>query len=78
MCTDTLGNRYATVKDTKEGDVLIVDGGFTCIHKDSERTVKKARTGDLYIDCKDGHHLLDGQIDEKEGVEFYLGLYPKE
>ena len=53
------------LSDIKEGDTIVVDGGFTCM-KAGEKLVKGSKTG-LYVDCNDesGRHYLDGQEDEK-------------
>jgi len=51
--------KFANVKD---GDVLIADGGFTCINA-GRVTVKRSDRG-LYFDCRDGKHYLDGQENE--------------
>lgn len=47
--------------DLKPGDTIRLDGGFTC-HAGGEAVVKSDDTGNLYFDCDDGQHLLDGQI----------------
>ena len=48
--------------DVKVGDVLIADGGFTCIKENAELTVEAASNGQLYIPCSAGRHYLDGQV----------------
>ena len=77
MSRDTNGKAYATVDAVKAGDVLIADGGFTCIDKDAELTVESDPAHGLYVPCRDGKHFIDGQIEHKDGVDFYIGLYPK-
>ena len=52
-------------KDIKEGDVLVADGGFTCLKQDAECLVRKDDEG-FYILCgqgSDAKHYLDGQED---------------
>ena len=54
--------------DVKEGDMLIADGGFTCIKEDARLNVKENEDGDLYVPCESGQHFLDGQIDYDNGA----------
>ena len=65
--------RTARVKiiDVKAGDVLIADGGFTCI-KEGARLVVKTALGGFCVDCAEGigGHDLSGQIDGDD----YLGF----
>jgi hypothetical protein len=76
--SDTLGRPYALASEVKVGDRLICDGGFSCMKADAKKTVKR-RAGRLkgvskeyakdpfarlYIDCKCGGHMLDGQLGE--------------
>lgn len=49
------------LSNINEGDTVLVDSGFTCM-KSGPKLVLKNETGDLYIACEDGHHLIDGQI----------------
>lgn len=79
---DTNGRPYALVDETKEGDILICDGGFTCLNKNDEKVVKNDPSHGLYIDCNDergGKHFIDGQIEESDVEErrYYMGLYKK-
>ncbi len=82
--TDKNGRPYATVAETKVGDKLEADGGFTCIAEGAVLEVKQDGDG-LYVECN-GHgdfdaqadhgvaehpHLLSGQ--EESGI--YIGLY---
>ena len=66
--------KWATKKDTKVDDILITDGGFTCLPKNAHLTVKEDKDG-LYILCRAGKHYLDGQLDDKGN---YVGLIHKE
>jgi hypothetical protein len=71
---------WAREGDVQPGDVLIADGGFTClkngqrcvVHLDeaTAKTHKWPGSG-LYVECKDGKHFIDGQLDD--GVE-YIGF----
>lgn len=73
MCTDTAGRPYATVVDTKVGDTLQADGGFTCLlNGECARVADK--DGVLAIPCSEGWHTLDGQISSDGRT--YVGLYP--
>lgn len=60
---------YARVDDVKAGDVLVTDGGFTCMSENEHKTVKQDNGG-LFVDCSEKRHYLDGQI---EG-DVYIGL----
>lgn len=51
------------ITDIKEGDLITLDGGFTCakagqvlVHKDSQG---------LFFQCDEGHHYIEGQLDEE-------------
>jgi hypothetical protein len=61
------------VADTKPGDVLEADGGFTCMKKGTRRIVQRAADG-LYIICSHGRHGLAGQLSDDS--THYVGLYP--
>lgn len=71
--TDTDGRPYAKLSELKVADVLIADGGFTCLKEGARRTVKRrVVTRELYIDCADHGHVLAGQADDGEHL---VGLY---
>lgn len=74
---DTKGVKWAHSDTVKEGDRLICDGGFTCLHEHSTSVVKADHTKigieALYIECADGQHFLDGQIGDDGEL---VGLYP--
>lgn len=53
---------YVRFCDVKEGDILIADGGFTCM-KAGPKEVMKDEKGELYVKCRAGRHYLDGQLD---------------
>lgn len=69
---------YAKVSETVEGDVLVTDCGFTCMQPGVEKEVKLFRvpdaSGGLYLDCQNGKHFLDGQINNHDE---YVGLWKK-
>ena len=65
---------YAKFGDTKVGDVLITDGGFTCM-KAGEHVVQEDDTG-LFIPCTSGKHYIVGQVDDPETGEM-IGLTAK-
>ena len=51
------------LSEVKPGDVLIADGGFTCIKQGARLVV----ADDLSVSCSHGKHFLDGQIDFDDG-----------
>ena len=69
---DSSGREYARVAETRIGDTLIADGGFSCLKKGTRRVVQHGRQ----IACSMGWHVLDGQI-SKDGTH-YVGFYPGE
>jgi hypothetical protein len=71
---DNFGRPWARVSDTKPGDILECDAGFSCLVPSSLRVVKLYNETGLYIQCLEGMHFLDGQ--EQDG--YYIGLYHKE
>ena len=55
----------ATIENVRPGDILIADGGFTCIQPGARLTVQRCdRLLELYVPCADGKHFIDGQLDE--------------
>ena len=70
---DLNGRPYAKLSETKLGDVLIADSGFTCILNGAECQVMQDDDG-LYVPCQEGRHYLDGQTDDGE---ILVGLYRK-
>jgi len=49
------------LSDVKQGDVLIADGGFTCL-KEGQRCAVQSDSNGLFIPCNEGKHYLDGQV----------------
>jgi hypothetical protein len=74
MSTDLKGRAWATVAGTKPGDIVVTDGDFLCLPAGQRCEVKADMAGDLYIDCDEGAHGLDGQEDPTG--HHYVGLYP--
>jgi hypothetical protein len=51
------------LRQLKDGDTIILDGGFTC--KRAGRVKVEEDDYGLFFTCSDGHHYLVGQYDEK-------------
>ena len=66
MC-DRVLNPIINFADVKVGDVLVPDGGFTCMREGTQRLVREDPHNGLYINCDDGKHFLDGQRDFNTG-----------
>lgn len=62
------------LKELKSGDVLIADGGFTCLKEGQEVTVQADDDGELFFPCVNGRHWFNGQIDDEGAV---IGLTRK-
>lgn len=69
---DRQGREWAKLSSLRHGDVVIADGGFTCMPA-GQRTVYKGEDGCLYVSCRSGDHLLSGQADDGEHL---VGIYP--
>jgi len=52
--------------DLSRGDILIADGGFTCLNEGDLCRVHRDADG-LYVRCAEGRHYLDGQVDDDDG-----------
>ncbi len=61
---------YAKVSDVKVGDTVVTDGGFTCMKQNERHIVQEDENG-LFIPCEEGHHYIDGQLDDGD---VYIGL----
>lgn len=59
------------ISDVNPGDFVKTDNGFTCMSEGEIKKVQKDNVG-LFIECKEGKHYLDGQIDDDE--ETLIGL----
>lgn len=60
---------FVKANEVNKGDIVRVDYGFTCM-SDGEKVVKQDETG-LFLNCLDGKHYLDGQLENGE----YIGIY---
>lgn len=56
-----------TLEGLKAGDVVIVDGGFDCMEA-GPKVVGLDESGELFVPCSHGHHLLGGQEGEDGGL----------
>ena len=45
----------------KKGDIIIADGGFTCLQAVEHKVYDNEG---LFIECEQGMHFLDGQLDD--------------
>lgn len=72
---DNVGRPWALKSCLHEGGKITLDGGFTCVPENEQRTkrrtVKKDKGG-LYFRCGEGKHYLDGQLGEHGE---YVGVY---
>lgn len=65
---------FITVRAATTGTEVLTDGGFTCMPANATKMIYKDDHG-KYVQCKDGRHYLDGQLDDKG--HHYVGLYRK-
>jgi hypothetical protein len=59
-------DKHALIKlsEIKPGDRLIsVSGERGCIDEGQTYTVAADASGNLFFQCRDGHHYLDGHLD---------------
>lgn len=68
---DVHGNAYAKLSELKEGDFVLIDGGFSCLSQ-GKAQVRADDSGRLFIPCSSGNHYLDGQADDGEHC---VGIY---
>lgn len=61
------------LSDVKPGDVLIADGGFTCIASGAQLVVGE----DLSVPCDEGKHSLDGQVCWDDGETLIGFTFPE-
>lgn len=54
------------LSELQPGDIVFLDDGFTCRDAGPARVFRDCK-GDLYVGCRDGRHVLDGQ-DDGDGV----------
>ena len=58
--------QFVLFKNVCCGDHIVADRDFICMEA-GPKLVKKDENNELYVDCNDGKHYLDGQLDEKTG-----------
>ncbi len=73
MERDRSGRLWAAVAEIKAGSVVRTDGDFTCIGRGRRKVVRRCNHG-LFITCREGTHLIEGQL-SADGKS-YIGLYP--
>jgi len=54
------------LSEIKTGDVLEADGGFDCMDEGTRYTVEEDDAA-LFVNCREGKHYLDGQVDVPGG-----------
>lgn len=88
------GREWAKLSDLETGDILIPDGDFTCITEgnpvvvlDGTPFIEKAlnwwferepKRSQLYVECAEGRHYLEGQINlsgDGEDHDHLIGLW---
>lgn len=76
ILTEPVRREFASLASLAEGDVVELDGGFTCVTKAQckARTLGRDDVG-LYFECKEGKHYLDGQTDDDS--DKVVGVYTK-
>lgn len=70
---DLEGREYAKYSELKAGDKLEADCGFNCL-KDGQIVYVRGEGENLFVNCADGKHNLDGQIYD-ENDDSLIGLY---
>ena len=68
---DLQGREYLTTEQAKEGLVVEFDQGFGCINK---KVQPLQYGGGYYVQCSEGRHYIDGNLEEG----YYVGIYPHE
>jgi hypothetical protein len=59
------------IDDVSVGDTYTLDDGFTCRHA-GRVEIKSNENGQLYFECNEGRHYLNGQISDS-GI--LIGIY---
>lgn len=81
--TDLSGIPWAHRDTLKEGDQLKADGGFTCIAEGAVLVVERESPtddedlGGLFVRCRDGAHMLCGQVNEDGALTGFYCVCPK-
>jgi hypothetical protein len=68
---DVQGRGYLKLSEAKAGDIVELDGGFTC-HKGGTVELHYSPDG-LYFYCDEGRHFIRGQADDDIHC---IGIYP--
>ena len=55
---------YAKLAAVAAGDILVTDGGFTCMRAGERKEVLRDAHGALFIECNEGYHGLNGQVND--------------
>ena len=75
MTTDKQGRPYARLSELCVGAKIVCDGGFTCMKEGDIKTVEfDDAIGEFWIECDDGRHYLEGQLDDDD-LDTLIGLY---
>ena len=74
---DCAGRAYALVSEVAEGDVLEADDYFDCMEVGDRFVVYNDGNGNLYLQCDEEYHSLEGQWEDNDGKAepYYIGLY---
>ena len=62
--------------DLKTDNTVFTDCGFTCMSA-GPKTIRHDEIGGFYVDCDEGRHFLDGQIDDADGELVGIGWTPE-
>jgi hypothetical protein len=71
---DVNGREYAQLSKLKPGDKVEIDDGFDCMTVGSVKEVRRNDDGELYIECAETVHTLDGQL--MDDADHLVGIYP--
>lgn len=72
---DNFGNTYAYYEDINPGDIVLVDGGFSCMAPWSLKEVFEDEEGELYLICDEGRHYLFEDEFVEDGSTAIVGVY---
>lgn len=70
---DIKGKEWARVDQVFEGSIVTTDGGMSCCLPNREYAVYASESKELFIQCDDGDHMLNGQHNEE--CSHYVGMY---
>ena len=63
-----------TLSELREGDIVIVDGGYDCLRENEMAIVQRDEQHRLFIRCDEGQHFLDGQCDYDDPDKPLVGV----